>query len=42
MLKQKKLMVKNQEKEFKEYCNLNNLEINNNQFHVRKKLEDYK
>ena len=35
-------MVNNLEKEFKEYCNINNLEINNNQFDVIKKLEDYR
>ena len=33
-------MVKNLEKEFKEYCNINNFEINNNQFDVIKKLVD--
>ena len=35
-------MVKNLEKEFKEYCNINNLEINNNQFDVIKKLDAYR
>ena len=35
-------MGNNLEKEFKEYCNFNNLEINNNQLVVIKKLEDYR
>lgn len=34
-------MVNTLEKDFNEYCNSNNLEINNNQIQVIKKLEDY-
>ena len=34
-------MFNNLEKEFSKYCNNNNLEINNNQFEVIKKLEIY-
>jgi len=41
ILKLKKLMVNNLEKEFKKYCLDNNLEINNNQIVVVKKLKSY-
>ncbi len=34
-------MVKNLEKDFKEYCINNNLEINKNQIEVIKKLENF-
>ena len=34
-------MVNTLEKDFNEYCNSNNLEINNKQIQVIKKLEDY-
>ena len=41
ILKLKKLMLKNLEDKFNLYCNSKNLEINQNQIIVIRKLQDY-